>query len=378
MEKAFKMQIYPTLEQIILINKTFGCSRYIYNHFLDFKRQEYKTHGNKYNYYDTCKLLTALKKEIEWLREVDKCALQNSLKDLDNAFKRFFKGAGYPNFKAKHYARMAYRTTFSNNNIEFLEDAIKLPKLGKVKIKDKLYRPRNGRILNATISKTKTGKYFISICYTDIEIEPLPKTGYNVGIDLGLKSFITTSDFYKVDNPKFLEKSEEKLKKLHRLLSRKPKVSKNREKARLKLAKGYEKVTNQRNDFLHKLSKRIVENYDTIVIEDLKVRNLLKNHYLAKSISSASWYKFTNMLEYKARFYGKTVIRVNQFFPSSQLCSNCSFKNEKVKDLRVRAWECPNCGAINDRDLNASQNILKEGLRILVAEKLIEFVQSLI
>lgn len=365
MEKAFKMRIYPTEEQTILINKSFGCARYVYNHFLDFKKREYEEHGNKHSYKDTSKLLTSLKKDLLWLREVDKCALQNSLKDLDTAYKRFFKGAGYPKFKAKHSSKMSYRSNFTHNNIELLEDSIKLPKLGRVKIKDKAYRPKGGRILNVTVSKTKTGKYFASICFTDIDIEPLPKTGRKLGIDLGLKSFITTSDGMQVDNPRYLEKSQAKLKKLHKELSRKPKGSKNREKARLKLTKCYEKVTNQRRDFLHKLSKSLVEDYDIIVIEDLRIRNLLKNHRLAKSISSASWYAFTEMLRYKSDFYGKTLIKVDPFFPSSQLCSNCGYKNTEVKDLKIRSWECPSCGSVNDRDVNAAINILREGLRLL-------------
>lgn len=365
MEKAFKMRIYPTENQKTLIDKSFGCSRYVYNYFLDFKQREYKEHKNKYSFYDMCKLLTSLKKELTWLKEVDKYALQNSLKDLDYAYKRFFKGARYPKFKSKRSSKMSYRSNFSNNNIELLEDSIKLPKLGKVKIKDKAYRPKDGRILNATVSKTKTGKYFVSICYTDINIKPLPKTGRSVGIDLGLKSFITTSDAEQVDNPRYLEKSQVKLKKLQRMLSRKPKDSKNREKIRLKLAKCHEKIVNQRKDFLHKLSKSLVTNYDVIVIEDLKIKNLLKNHHLANSIFSVSWYTFTEMLRYKSLFYGKTLLKVDSFFPSSQLCSKCNFKNVEVKDLKVRSWVCSSCGSINHRDINAAINILNEGLRLL-------------
>ena len=367
MEKSFKMRIYPTEEQKNLIDKSFGCVRYVYNYFLDFKQKEYKEYGNKYSYSATSKLLTSLKKELTWLKEVDKCALQNSLKDLDFAYKRFFKGVGYPKFKSKHQNKLSYRTSYCNNNIELLEDSIKLPKLGKVKIKDKFYKSKNGRILNATISKTKTGKYFASICYTDININPLPKTGRSVGIDLGLKNFITTSDTEQVDNPRYLEKSQVKLKKLQRMLSRKPKDSKNREKIRFKLAKCHEKIANQRKDFLHKLSKSLVTNYDVIVIEDLKIKNLLKNHHLANSISSVSWYTFTEMLRYKSLFYGKTLIKVDSFFPSSQLCSTCHFKNTNVKNLKVRVWKCPKCGAINDRDVNAAINILNEGLRLLVS-----------
>lgn len=369
--KTFKYRIYPTDEQIVLLAKSFGCARYVYNHFLEFKKTEYKKDESKYSYEDCSKLLTILKKETEWLKEPDKWALQNSVKDLDRAFKNFFKGAGYPNFKSKHKSRASYRTNFSNNNIELLDSSIKLPKLGKVKIKDRTYRPRTGRILNATISKTKTGKYFVSICFTDVEVDNLPKTGKNLGIDLGISKFITTSNMYEVLNPKYLETEMAKLKKLHRSLSRKSNGSKNSEKARLKLAKCYEKITNQRKDFLHKLSRMLVEEYDLIVIEDLKIENLLKNHSLAQSISSVSWYTFTEMLSYKASWYDKRVVKVDTFFPSSQLCNSCNFQNKEVKNLGIREWECPVCGSHNHRDLNAAKNILNKGLEILEQEKLI-------
>ena len=369
--KAFKYRIYPTDEQVTLLSKTFGCVRYVYNHFLEFKKTEYEKDKSKYSYEDCSNLLTALKKETEWLREPDKCALQNSVKDLDSAYKNFFKGSGYPKFKSKHKSRDSYRTNYTNNNIELLDSSIKLPKLGKVKIKDRTYRPRTGRILNATVSKTKTGKYFVSICFTEVEVNELPKTGKNIGLDLGISKFITTSNMYEVLNPKYLEAEMAKLKKLHRSLSRKPNGSKNREKARLKLAKCYEKIANQRKDFLHKLSRMLIEEYDLIVIEDLKIENLLKNHKLAQSISSASWYTFTEMLKYKSEWYGKRVVKVDTFFSSSQLCNSCGYKNKDVKNLSIREWECPVCGSHNHRDLNAAKNILNKGLEILEQEELI-------
>lgn len=373
--KAYKFRIYPNVEQEILIAKTIGCSRFIYNHFLGLWNETYTQTGKGLTYNACSAMLPKMKKEeeTEWLKEVDSRAIQSSLKHLADSYSRFFKKQNArPKFKSKKNPVQSYTTKRTNTNIAIVDKKLKLPKLGLIKFSQS--KVLKGRIINATISRRPSGKYFVSLLCEE-EIYELPKVNSSIGIDLGIADFAILSDGQKINNNKFTSKMEQKLKREQRKLSRRALVAKkngiqlfeasNYQKQKCKVARLHEKVMNQRTDFLNKLSTDIINNHDIICIENLNVKGMLKNHKLSKSISDVSWSEFVSKLQYKADWYGKEIVKIDRWFPSSQICSECG-NNDGKKGLHIREWTCSHCNANHDRDINASKNILTEGLRLQV------------
>ena len=359
--KAFKFRLEPNQQQRVLINKTLGCTRFLYNRMLDEKQTKYKSSDKS-----KTKTEKEYKIEFNWLKEVDSIALQQARIDLQVAYTNFFRKikSGQPanlKFKSKHNPKNSYRTINVNNSIRVEENKIRLPKLGFVKFKKS--REVSGIIKSVTVSKNILNRYYISIlCETEVEI--LPKLNTKIGIDLGLKEFCITSNNEFVSNPRYLRKSEDRLQKAQSKLSKRKRGSYRKFKQQQKVFKIHQKIRNQRLDFLHKLSTKLISENQVICLEDSQVKNMVKNHCLAKSISDVSWSKFVELLKYKVDWYGRELVQIDKFFPSSKLCSNCG-NIKKDLTLKDRVYQCSSCGTTLDRDYNASLNILSEGLRII-------------
>lgn len=358
--RTYKFRLYPNMEQAELLARHFGCARFVYNHFLNQRKEQYRLTGKSDNYYAQAKSLTELKKQeaTAWLKEVNAQSLQFALRSLDAAYTNFFqKRAKFPSFKSKHT-----KNSFTvPQHVSIAGGRLFFHKF-KEGIKCRVHREITGKVDKATISKTPSGKYFVSVFTEEEYVTPVKKSGKAVGVDMGLKDLLITSDGEIFKNNRNTKRYERKLAKAQQHLSRKKKGSRGFENQKLKVARIHEKIANSRADYLHKCSISLVRRYDTICIEDLNVKGMERNHRLAKSITDASWGNFVSMLTYKAEWNGKKVVKVDRYFPSSQTCNVCGYVNKQTKDLSVREWECPVCHTHHNRDVNAAINILRFGI----------------
>lgn len=361
MLKSFVYRLYPNKEQEILLAKHFGCNRFIYNWALNLRKESYEQSGKTISKFELNKMVTQLakKEEYSWLQEVLSQSLQQSIQNLDTAYIKFFKEkTGFPKFKSKRTHRHSYRIP-QNVKINFENHKVFLPKIKWVNIR--VDREFEGLIKSATVKQLPSGKYFVSILVEDGKDYPIKKQiehANAIGIDLGIKDFAILSDGTKIENPKFLRTKEQRLKVLQKRLSRKQKGSNNRNKQRIKVAKLHEKISNERKDFLQKLTTKLVKEsqFDTFCLENLNVSGMMRNHKLAKNIAEVSWCKFIEMLKYKCEWYGKNLVQIGQFEPSTKTCSHCGYKNTELT-LKDREWICPVCNTYHDRDINAAINI---------------------
>jgi putative transposase len=362
MLKAYKYKLEPTTEQKILIEKHIGSCRYIYNWALSLKVKSYEETGKSLSQFDINKRITSLKVENNWLGEVNSQSLQGMTRNLESAFTRFFREKkGFPNYKSKKNPVQSFPVP-QHYSVDFETNTIKLPKIGIVKAV--LHRTFEGELKTATVSKSCTGKYYISILVDNGKDHPIKKTfseTTTIGVDVGIKDFAVLSTGEKIENPKYLKSSLQRLKVLQKRVSRKQKGSKNREKAKQRLAVLHDKITNQRNDFQNKLSFRLVSENQAIALETLNVKGMVKNHHLAQAISDSAWSSFVTKLEYKAEWFGKTILRIGQFEPSSKVCNVCGYHKSDLT-LKDREWTCPDCKTKHDRDINAAINIKKFAL----------------
>ena len=355
---GYKYRIYPNNKQKELFAKTFGCVRFVYNKMLDDKIEHYK------NTQQTLNVTPAkYKDEFPWLKEVDSLALCNAQLNLQSAYNNFFKTKkGFPKFKSKRN-KQSYITNNQGNNIRIEKKKIKLPKVGFIKMKQ--HREFTGTVKSVTVSKDITNKYFVSVLVDTDYKSTVKETKNKIGLDLGVKNIVVDSNGNKIENPKLLQKHEKNIKTKQKTLSRKKKGSNNYEKTRVKLAKCYEKLTNSRKDFLHKLSYTIINENQIIIVEDLSVKSMIENSNnsnVTKSIADVSFSELVRQLEYKAKWNNRVLVKIDKYFPSSQTCNNCGFINKEVRDLSVRTWKCPSCNVVHDRDVNAAKNILREGI----------------